>query len=49
MSDAEKIASFFDLLAKRQQEHEEEQAKERKEKEDAKLARLKPWYVLASQ
>jgi hypothetical protein len=45
----QKLAAFFDLLAKRWQEHEAEQERERKEKEDAKLTRLKPWYLQASQ
>jgi hypothetical protein len=48
-TDAEKLAAFFDLLAKRWQEHEAEQERERKEKEDAKLTRLKPWWMEASQ
>jgi hypothetical protein len=45
----QKLADFFSLLAQRQQEHEAEKERERKEKEDAKLARLKPWYLQASQ
>lgn len=49
MSDAQKLAAFFALLDKRQRDHEEQKAKERKEAEDKKLARLKPWYMLASQ
>jgi hypothetical protein len=48
-TDDEKLAAFFDLLAKRWQEHEAEQEKERKEKEDSKLARLKPWWQDAAQ
>jgi len=46
---AEKIAAFFALLAKRQAEHEAAQAQERKDEEDAKLARLKPWWIEAAQ
>jgi hypothetical protein len=41
---ADKIAAFFALLAKRQAEHEARQAQERREAEDRKLARLKPWW-----
>ena len=40
----EKLAAFFALLAKRQAEHEARQAQERKDAEDRKLARLKPWW-----
>ena len=46
---ADKLAAFFALLDKRQREHEAEKAKERREKEDQKLARLRPWYLEASQ
>ena len=49
MSSESKLDAFFALLAKRQQDHEAEKARERKEAEDKKLARLKPWYVQASQ
>ena len=49
MTPADKLAAFFALLDKRQREHEAEQAKERKDREDKKLARLKPWYLEASQ
>lgn len=45
----DKLAAFFALLEKRQRDHEAEKARERKEQEDKKLARLKPWYVQASQ
>lgn len=48
-NDEQKLAAFFDLLARRWQEHEAEKEKERKEKEDRKLARLKPWWTEASQ
>lgn len=48
-TDAEKLAAFFALLDKRQRENEAERAKERQEKEDAKLARVKPWWQEASQ
>lgn len=43
-SDADKLAAFFALLDKRQREHEAEEAKQRKDKEDKKLAMLKPWW-----
>lgn len=45
----DKIAAFFALLDKRQREHEAEKARERKDREDAKLARLKPWWTQAAQ
>lgn len=45
----DKLAAFFALLEKRQREHEAKQAQERREKEDRKLARLRPWYMQASQ
>ena len=45
----DKIAAFFALLDQRQREHEAEKAKERKEKEDGKLARLRPWYLESAQ
>lgn len=45
----DKLAAFFALLDKRQRDHEAEKAKERQEKEDRKLARLKPWWMQASQ
>lgn len=48
-SDADKLAAFFALLVKRQRDAEAEKAKERKEREDAKIARLKPWWLLSSQ
>jgi uncharacterized protein YecE (DUF72 family) len=40
----DKIATFFALLAKRQAEQEARQAQERREAEDRKLAKLKPWW-----
>jgi len=43
------LAAFFALLDRRTKEHEKQQAEERKAKEDKKLARLKPWWTLASQ
>jgi len=43
-SKADKLAAFFALLAKRQAEHEARQAQERREAEDRKLAKLKPWW-----
>lgn len=45
----QKLAAFFALLEKRQRDHEEQKARERKEAEDRKLARLKPWWQNASQ
>jgi len=45
----DKLAAFFALLDRRTKEHEKQQAEERKAKEDKKLARLKPWWTLASQ
>lgn len=45
----QKLDAFFALLDKRQQDHEAEKARERREAEDKKLARLKPWYMQASQ
>ena len=45
----DKLAAFFALLEKRQREHEEAKAKERKEREDKRLARLKPWWTEAAQ
>ena len=40
----QKLDAFFTLLDKRQRDHEAEKARERKEAEDKKLARLKPWW-----
>lgn len=45
----DKLATFFALLEKRQRDHEEQKAKERKDKEDKKLARLKPWWLQSAQ
>lgn len=45
----DKLAAFFALLDKLQRDHEAKKAEERREKEDKKLARLKPWYMQASQ
>lgn len=45
----DKLAAFFALLDKRTKENEEKQAQERREKEDRKLARLKPWYMQSAQ
>jgi hypothetical protein len=45
----QKLVAFFALLDKRQRDHEEQKARERREKEDKKLARLKPWWQNASQ
>jgi hypothetical protein len=44
MSDSDKLTTFFALLAQRQREHEARQAQERREAEDRKLAKLKPWW-----
>ena len=41
----DKLAAFFALLDKRQREHEAQKAQERREAEDRKLARLKPWWT----
>lgn len=49
MSDAQKLAAFFALLDKRQRDHEAEKARERREQEDKKLARLKPWWLQSAQ
>lgn len=49
MTTPDKLAAFFALLDKRQQDHEKQQAEERKEEQDKRLARLKPWYMQASQ
>lgn len=40
----DKLATFFALLDKRQRDEEERQAQERKDAEERKLARLKPWW-----
>lgn len=42
-------ASFFALLDRRQREHQQAEAQARKDREDAKLARLRPWWVDAQQ
>ena len=42
MTPAAKLAAFFALLDKRQ-------AQERKEAEDRKIARLRPWWLDACQ
>lgn len=49
MTTPDKLAAFFALLDKRQQAEEARKAQERRDKEDKKLARLKPWWTLASQ
>jgi hypothetical protein len=41
--------AFFDLLDRRQREHEQREAEARKDHEDAKLARLRPWWADAQQ
>lgn len=45
MSDADKLAAFFALLDKRTKEEEARNAQERKDEQDRKIARLKPWYL----
>lgn len=40
----DKLAAFFALLDKRQKDHEAQKAQERKDNEDKKLARLRPWW-----
>jgi hypothetical protein len=49
MPNQEKLAAFFALIAKRQAEHEAAQAQERRDREDKKLAKLKPWYLESAQ
>ena len=44
MSSNDKLAAFFALLDKRQKDHEAAKAQERKDKEDKKLAKLRPWW-----
>lgn len=48
-TDADKLAAFFALLDQRQREHQAKQAEERREHEDKKLARLKPWWLQSAQ
>lgn len=48
-TNTDKIAAFFALLDKRQRAEEARQAQERKDQEDAKLARLRPWWVESAQ
>jgi len=45
----DKLAAFFALLDKRQREEEARKAQERKAAEDKRLARIRPWYMEASQ
>lgn len=45
----QKLTTFFALLDKRQKERLEKLAAERKDREDKKLARIKPWWLEASQ
>ncbi len=45
----DKLAAFFALLTKRQAEHEAAEAQARKDAEDRKLAKLKPWYLESAQ
>jgi hypothetical protein len=46
---ADKLTAFFALLDKRQRENEAEKAKEKREAEDRKIARLRPWWLDACQ
>ena len=45
----DKLDAFFALLAKRQQDHEAEKARERKEAEDRKLKRIRAWWLQSAQ
>ena len=45
----DKLAAFFALLAKRTKDHEAQKAQERREAEDRKLARIKPWWTQSAQ
>lgn len=45
----DKLAAFFALLAQRQRDEEARRAQERKDKEDKKLARLRPWWIESAQ
>lgn len=45
----DKLAAFFALLDQRQREREAKQAEEKRDKEDKKLARIKPWWLQSSQ
>lgn len=45
----QKLTAFFALLDKRQKEHLAKQAQERKDHEDKRIDRIKPWWLEASQ
>lgn len=45
----DKLAAFFALLDQRQRDEEARRAQERKDREDAKLARLRPWWIESAQ
>lgn len=45
----DKLAAFFALLDQRQRDEEAKQAQERKDREDKKLARLRPWWIESAQ
>jgi len=44
----DKLAAFFALLDKRSKEHEARLAQERKDREDKKLARIRPWWLTSA-
>ena len=48
-ADAPNLATFFALLDQRQRDEEARQAQERKDREDKKLARLRPWWIESAQ
>ena len=45
----DKLNNFFALLDKRQRDNLAKQAQARKDHEDKRLARIKPWWLEASQ
>lgn len=45
----DKLAAFFALLDQRQRDEQARQAQERKDEQDKRLARLRPWWQQASQ
>lgn len=49
MTTPDKLAAFFALLDKRQQAEEVRKAQERKDEQDKRLAKIRPWWTLASQ
>ena len=48
-ADAPKLAAFFALLDQRQRDEEARRVQERKDREDARLARLRPWWLESAQ